>query len=69
MAQVKDFREIAIGDTLALRYHGKIRAGKVARAEVPKYVTLEHEPGDYKSYSLYKIEGHADNPTDIQWVM
>ena len=69
MAQVQDFREISIGDTLAVRYHGKIRAGKVARAEAPKYLTLEHEPGDYKSYSLYKIEGHADNPADIQWVM
>ena len=68
MSQVKDFREIAIGDPLAFRYHGKIRAGKVARAEVPKYLTLEHEPGDYKSYSFYKIDGHADNPTDIQWV-
>ena len=69
MAQVQDFREISVGDTLAFRYHGKIRAGKVKRAEVPRYFTIEHEPGEYKSYSLYKIEGHADNPTDIQWVM
>jgi len=68
MSQVKDFRKIAVGDTLAFRYHGKIRAGKVARAEVPKYLTLEHEPGEYKSYSFYKIDGHVDNPTDIQWV-
>ena len=68
MSQVKDFREIAVGDTLAFRYHGKIRAGKVAKAEIPKYFTIEHEHGEYKSYNLYKIEGHADNPTDIQWV-
>ena len=44
MSQVKDFREIAVGDTLAFRYHGKIRAGKVARAEIPKYITIENEP-------------------------
>ena len=69
MAQVQDFREISVGDTLAFRYHGKIRAGKVERVEVPRYFTIEHEPGEYKSYSLYKIDGNVDNPTDIQWVM
>ena len=73
MAQVLDFREISVGDMLAFRYprgeYGKIRAGKTVRVVIPRYFTLEHKPGEYKSYSLHKIDGNVDNPTDIQWVM